>query len=121
VKPGKPILFGSRDRTLLFGLPGNPVSVLAALELFVRPALAALQGATEPGPHLEPARLAGSARRDPARDAFLRGTVRAGEVTLLTGQESHMIVRAAAANALVHVPRGDGDLAAGDTVDVIRL
>jgi molybdopterin molybdotransferase len=121
VKPGKPLLFGSRNGTLLFGLPGNPVSVLAGLELFVRPALRALQGAVDPGPRFEPARLAGAARRDPARDAFLRGTVRAGEVELLTGQESHMIVRAAAANALVHVPRGEGDLAAGDTVRVIRL
>jgi molybdopterin molybdotransferase len=95
--------------------------VLAGLELFVRPALRALQGASDPGPRFEPARLAGSARRDPVRDAFLRGTVRGGDVTLLTGQESHMIVRAAAANALVHVPRGDGELAPGDTVRVIRL
>jgi molybdopterin molybdotransferase len=121
VKPGKPILFGSRDGTLLFGLPGNPVSVLAGLELFVRPALRALQGATDPGPRFEPARLASATRRDPARDAFLRGTVHGGEVALLSGQESHMIVRAAAANALVHVPRGDGDLAAGETVQLIRI
>jgi molybdopterin molybdotransferase len=121
VKPGKPILFGSRQGTLLFGLPGNPVSVLASLELFVRPALLALQGAADPGPRFEPAQLASAARRDRARDAFLRGTARAGEVELLTGQESHMIVRAAAANALVHVPRGEGELAAGDTVQVIRL
>jgi len=121
VKPGKPILFGSRDGGLLFGLPGNPVSVLAGLELFVRPALRALQGAKDPGPRFEPARLTGCARRDPARDAFLRGIVREGDVELLTGQESHMIVRAAAANALVHVPRGDGELATGDTVRVIRL
>jgi molybdopterin molybdotransferase len=121
VKPGKPILFGTLDGTLLFGLPGNPVSVLAGLELFVRPALRALQGAGDPGPRFDPVRLAGSARRDPGRDAFLRGTVRDGQVSLLSGQESHMIVRAAAANALVHVPRGEGELAAGDTVRVIRL
>ena len=49
VKPGKPVAFGVRDRTLVFGLPGNPVSALVGFELFVRPAVRALQGA-EPGP-----------------------------------------------------------------------
>jgi molybdopterin molybdotransferase len=121
VKPGKPLLFGTRDRTLLFGLPGNPVSVLVGLELFVRPALRALQGATDPGPRFEPALLARAVRRDPARDVLVRARLRDGEVEALAGQESHMIVRAAAANALAHVPRGEGELAAGDLVSVIRL
>ncbi len=45
VKPGKPISFGVADgRRLVFGLPGNPVSVLVGFELFVRPAVLALQG-----------------------------------------------------------------------------
>ena len=43
-KPGKPIAFAVRGKTLVFGLPGNPVSSLVAFELFVRPALRALQG-----------------------------------------------------------------------------
>ena len=46
VKPGKPIAFAIRGTTLVFGLPGNPVSSLVGFELFVRPALLALQGAT---------------------------------------------------------------------------
>ncbi len=45
VKPGKPLSFGVRGRTLVFGLPGNPVSCLVCFELFVRPAVLALQGA----------------------------------------------------------------------------
>ncbi len=52
VKPGKPIAFGVRGDTLVFGLPGNPVSSLVGFELFVRPALRALQGARDPGPQL---------------------------------------------------------------------
>jgi molybdopterin molybdotransferase len=44
IKPGKPISFGVRDATLVFGLPGNPVSSLVGCELFVKPALRALQG-----------------------------------------------------------------------------
>jgi molybdopterin biosynthesis enzyme len=39
----------------------------------------------------------------------------------VTGQESHMIVRSAAADALVHIPRGNGELAAGSTVRWLRL
>src|SRR5213596_3100781 len=50
VKPGKPLSFGVRGRTLVFGLPGNPVSSLVCFELFVRPAVMALQRAREPGP-----------------------------------------------------------------------
>ena len=44
IRPGKPVAFGVRDRTLVFGLPGNPVSALVGCELFVRPAVRALQG-----------------------------------------------------------------------------
>ncbi|MEM7516578.1 MAG: gephyrin-like molybdotransferase Glp [Planctomycetota bacterium] len=44
IKPGKPIWFGKRGRTLVFGLPGNPVSTMTCHEVFVRPALALLGG-----------------------------------------------------------------------------
>src|SRR5206468_3568298 len=50
VKPGKPLSFGVRGRTLVFGLPGNPVSSLVCFELFVRPAVLALQGYADPKP-----------------------------------------------------------------------
>jgi molybdopterin molybdotransferase len=125
VKPGKPVSFGVRGRTLVFGLPGNPVSSLVGCELFVKPALLALQGAVEPGPAFLPGKLARAVRRDPARTELLRATrVEADEAVLLepiTGQESHMIVRAAAADALVLVPRGEGELAAGTAVRYLAL
>jgi molybdopterin molybdotransferase len=125
VKPGKPVSFGVRGQTLVFGLPGNPVSSLVGYELFVRPALLALQGAAEPGPVYEPGLLAAPARRNPHRDELLRAqlTVRDGEVRLepITGQESHMIARAAGANALVLAPQGTGELAAGERVRYLRL
>jgi molybdopterin molybdotransferase len=111
VKPGKPISFGMRGATLVFGLPGNPVSTLVGFELFVRPALRALEGERDPGPRFRQARLARPVRRNDARDELVRARWRDGELEPLGGQESHMIVRAAAADALVHVPRGDGELA----------
>ena len=125
VRPGKPLAFGSRGATLVFGLPGNPVSALVAVELFVRPALLALQGAARPGPHYQAGRLASALRRNAARDDLVRARTRddAGETVLepLSGQESHMIARAAAADALVLVPAGEGELAAGDRVRYLRL
>ena len=125
VKPGKPIVFGTRGRTLVFGLPGNPVSSLVGFELFVRPAILALQGSSEPLPRYEVGRLARPIRRDPARDELARATrVRTEDGALLeplTGQESHMIARAARADALVLVRRGEGELAAGSAVPYLSL
>jgi molybdopterin molybdotransferase len=125
IKPGKPVSFGVRGETLVFGLPGNPVSALVGCELFVKPALRALQGQREPLPRLESGVLATPLQRNDARDEFVRARSRLDRngVVLepLSGQESHMIARAAAADALVHVPRGDGELAAGARVAWIRL
>ncbi|NUT55323.1 MAG: molybdopterin molybdotransferase MoeA, partial [Thermoleophilia bacterium] len=125
VRPGKPLAFGARGDTLVFGLPGNPVSSLVSVELFVRPALLALQGAAEPGPRYETATLAEALRRNPARDHLARARTRSGAdgTTLepLSGQESHMIARAAGADALVLVPAGEGELAAGSTARFLRL
>ena len=111
VKPGKPISFGVRDATLVFGLPGNPVSTLVGFELFVRPALRALEGERDPGPRFRQAPLARPVRRNDARDELVRARWQDGALEALGGQESHMIVRAAAADALVLVPRGEGELA----------
>jgi molybdopterin molybdotransferase len=125
IKPGKPVSFGVRGERLVFGLPGNPVSSLVGCELFVKPALRALQGIADPLPRFEPGRLAAGLRRNEERDEFVRARLRFdGDVLVLepvTGQESHMIVRSAGADALVHVPRGNGELAAGSTVRWLRL
>jgi molybdopterin biosynthesis enzyme len=85
----------------------------------------ALQGAAEPGPVFRQGRLTAAVRRNAQRDEFVRARTRAAENGVLlepvTGQESHMIVRAAAADALVLAPRGDGELAAGATVRYLPL
>ena len=125
VKPGKPISFGVAGNRLVFGLPGNPVSVLVGFELFVRPALLALQGAAEPGPLFERGLLGSEVTRNPARDELVRARVRRRSegpvVEPLAGRESHMIARAAGADALVLIPRGNGDLSAGEPVEFLRI
>ena len=125
VKPGKPIAFAVRDATLIFGLPGNPVSSLVGYELFVRPAVDALQGASAPRPRLHTAILGRSVRRTAQRDELVRARTRIEDdvvhVDPLDGQDSHMIARAAAADALVLVRRGDGELAAGTQVSYLSM
>jgi len=125
VKPGKPLSFGVRNSTLVFGLPGNPVSSLVGAILFVRPALFARQGLADPRPAFEVARTASTLRRNAHRDEFLRARRRLGDdgvtVEAIVGQESHMIVRASSADALVHVPRGSGEIAAGETVRYVAV
>jgi molybdopterin molybdotransferase len=121
VKPGKPLAFGVRHRTLVFGLPGNPVSSLVASVLFVVPALRALQGERDPGPRYEHGVLARAVQADPRRDELVRARLTAGELEPLSGQESHMIVRAAEANALIFVPSGGNELPAGTSVAFLRV
>jgi molybdopterin molybdotransferase len=125
VKPGKPVAFGTRRDHLVFNLPGNPVSVLVTYELFVRPAVDALLGLPDPLPAYGRGRLAGPVRRNPHRDEFVRARSRRdGDGVLLeplTGQESHMIVRAGRADALVAVEAGQGEVRAGEEVRYLTL
>jgi molybdopterin molybdotransferase len=120
MRPGKPIAFGVRGRTLVFGLPGNPVSALVGCLLFVVPALLALQGDLHPEPPFRPGVLAAGVRRREERDDFVRARVRfeaeGAIVDPIDGQESHMIARATSADALVQVPRGRGMLDHGSRV-----
>jgi molybdopterin molybdotransferase len=125
VKPGKPIWFGVRGQTLVFGLPGNPVSALVGSELFVRPAVLALQGVVDAGPRFALGTLTEPVRRNDARDELVRArsSLDGGRLVLrpVAGQDSHMIVRAAEADALVFVPRGEGELAPGEPVRYLPL
>jgi molybdopterin molybdotransferase len=125
VKPGKPLSFGVRGSTLVFGLPGNPVSSLVGALLFVRPALLARQGLADPGPTFDVGRTATALRRNARRDEFTRARRAFGDdgvvLEAITGQESHMIVRASSADALVHVPRGEGEIAAGQIVRYVAV
>ncbi|HET9094760.1 MAG TPA: gephyrin-like molybdotransferase Glp [Solirubrobacteraceae bacterium] len=127
IKPGKPLSFGVREatpgeRTLVFGIPGNPVSVLVCFELFVRPALAALQGASHPRPAVVPASLAVAVQRNPERDEMIRVRRHAdGRIEPLRGQESHQLALSALSDGLARIPAGTGALPAGSPVGYLPL
>ncbi len=125
MRPGKPLAFGVRGNTLVFGLPGNPVSSLVGCLLFVKPALLALQGHPDPAPAFRPGRLATAVTPRPERDDYVRARVVWSDdgalLEPILGQESHMIVHTTAADAIVHIPRGPDALAAGAKVGFLPL
>ncbi len=125
MRPGKPLSFATRGNTLVFGLPGNPVSTLVGCLLFVRPAILALQGHPHPAPPFRPGRVASELRRRPERDDFVRACVRWSDdgpiLEPILGQESHMIVRSSLAEAIIRVPRGVEPLPPGSVLEYLPL
>ena len=125
LQPGKPTWFGRRGQVLVFGLPGNPVSAVVTFSLFVRPALAALQGLTEQR-HLEPEAVLGTAvRRNPDREQAVRVRLerRNGALVAMPNgpQGSHIVTSLLGADALAFIPAGEGELEAGAAVALERL
>jgi molybdopterin molybdotransferase len=124
LRPGKPTWFGTRGATLAFGLPGNPVSAMVTFQLFARPALAALQGA-QPDAARTTAVLARPIARNRQRDEAVRVHLThtdAGLVAEPTGaQGSHMLTSMLGADGLAMVLHGEGELAAGERVEVELL
>lgn len=70
MRPGKPLMFGTRGKTLIFGLPGNPVSAMVTALVFIRPALRAWLGYTGAITWRLP--LAGPTPPNTARRHFMR-------------------------------------------------
>jgi molybdopterin molybdotransferase len=124
LQPGKPTWFGTRDETLVFGLPGNPVSVMVTFHLFARPALRALQGA-DPGVRAGGARLGEPLRRNPKRDQMVRVRLEAGDGGWVArptkAQMSHVLTSMLGADALARVPAGDGVIDADERIDIELL
>ena len=125
LKPGKPIVFGKIEDKLMFGLPGNPVSVAVTFNLFARPALRAMQGATEKTlPELTTV-LARNVKAAPDRDSYLPAVLRTDEDGRLLAEPlkwggSSDFVSFARANGLIIVPAGAA-FAAGDRAKCLRL
>lgn len=127
IKPGKPLWFGRRGSTLVFGLPGNPVSCLLDHEVFVRPALRRLEGQDEAA-CLEPlgrGRWNAEPPRTNPRQQNLPVTVERGEdggdvLTPIEWSGSADIVGLSTCTAMAVVPAG-GTVRTGDLVDYRRL
>jgi molybdopterin molybdotransferase len=118
-----PVRQGEHDRVPIFTLPGNPVSAYVSFQVFVRPAIGALQGYDGLGLETVRAEVTGPLRSPPGRRSFLRGVLdrSAGRVEPLTGQGSHQVATLGKANALITVPEWAVKMEAGETAEVLVL
>jgi molybdopterin molybdotransferase len=124
MKPGKPVFFGTRGCTLVFGLPGNPVSSLVCFELFVRPALRRLRGHADPGPHLVQAELTEDFPYKTDRPTYYPARLESGangwRVRPVPWFGSPDLRALVAADAFVVFPVGDHRYRAGQVFSVLR-
>jgi molybdenum cofactor synthesis domain-containing protein len=124
LRPGKPTVFGKVGDKLIFGLPGNPVSVAVTFNLFARAALRAMQGATEKTLPEVTAVLARNVKGSPDRDSYLPAVLRTDDGRLLAEPlkwgGSSDFVSFARANGLIVVPAGTS-ITPGDIAKCLRL
>lgn len=125
LRPGKPLWFGVANQTLVFGLPGNPVSGLVGFVLLVRPALAQLAGRDPWDAPVQQAALTDPQQQRGERPTYFPAKCQAGpagiSVTPLPWQGSADLRTLSEANCLIHFPAGDRDYQAGDQVEVVML
>jgi molybdopterin molybdotransferase len=128
MRPGRPMAFGriaSHDRgAYLFGLPGNPVAVMVSFYFFVRDALLRMSGAdASPLPRLQATSLS-AIRKKPGRTEYQRGILAPDSDGIwkvkLTGAQGSGILRSMSdANCIIVLDDAQGDIAAGDLVQVV--
>ncbi len=125
MQPGRPTLVGRRGDCLVFGLPGNPVSVLVITELLVVPALKTMMGYADVHPPRRKARLLEPARHRPGRLAhvpgILSGTPEGWAVRPLPYHGSAHVHALSQANYLIALPPDAAELPASSLVDVVEL
>jgi molybdopterin molybdotransferase len=124
IKPGGPILFGTRGSTIVFSLPGNPVSAAVTFGQFVAPAIAAMTGASA-----EPLRLTARLEHDVSKSDgkmhFMRGILGRSGATFTVrsagAQSSNMISTLAASDCLVVLPEERSKFKTDEEVEVRLL
>jgi molybdopterin molybdotransferase len=125
LKPGKPVFFGTHERGLVFGLPGNPVSAMVCFELFVRPAIRRLAGHGVPGPVLVRATLAEDfphrSDRPTYHPAWLKDDETGRQVRAVPWFGSPDLRSLTRANCFVVLPAGDHLYRAGTPMSVLRV
>ena len=134
MRPGSPFAAGriragdspDAQSAVLFGLPGNPVAAMVTFLALVRPAILAMMGAQPAPPVRLQARCAEPLRKKPGRTEFQRGIVTreaGGQLTVrATGHQGSGVLRSMVeANGLIVLPHDQGDLAAGETVEVMMF
>lgn len=129
IRPGKPVMFGVYDvgdeRTLVFGLPGNPVSTMITFQQFVLPAMRTMLTMTEQPLQLS-ARLTSSINKTDSKRHFIRGNFSTDDngklIVATTGtQSSGALSSVSKANCLIVLPENSGFQESGEDVTIELL
>lgn len=121
IKPGKPLVLGTKGRQVVLGLPGNPVSAQVTFALFGLPLLRKMQGHLRPAPQFHSYTLTTGIRQAKGRRGFHRVTLDGQTATPLAGQSSGSVLSMALADGLAVVHESLDELAAKERVEVLRL
>jgi molybdopterin molybdotransferase len=126
MRPGRPMAVGRIGKSILFGLPGNPVAVMVTFLAFVRPALLRMMGSTHQAPPMLKARSLESLRKKAGRTEYQRGTVSSAadgslHVRAIGNQGSGVLSSMVKANGLIVLHHSQGNVAPGDEVDVMMF
>jgi molybdopterin molybdotransferase len=126
MRPGRPMAVGRLGHCTLFGLPGNPVAVMVTFLAFVRPALLKMAGSSAVPHPLLKAKSAQAIRKKPGRTEYQRAIVFSlpdGTLSArLTGQQgSGVLSSMVQANGLLVLDHAQGDVSAGDEVNVLMF
>ena len=125
IKPGHPLAFGTTQKNIVFGLPGNPVSSMVCFEEFVAPALRRMLGHSRLYRRTVTARLAHAIKFRPGRTEFVRVQLscdEAGYVVSSTGtQSSGVLLSMARADGLLVIPANSNGLMVNEQVRVQLL
>jgi molybdopterin molybdotransferase len=126
MRPGRPMAVGRIGPAILFGLPGNPVAVMVTFLAFVRPALLRMMGCSNAQPPLLKARSEEPIRKKAGRTEYQRGVVSTGsdgslQVRTTGNQGSGVLSSMVQANGLIVLHHAQGNVAAGDQVDVMMF
>jgi len=116
-KPGKPLLFGTRGHRAVFGLPGNPASVLTCFYEYVRPAMSIMTGDSK-NMIVRKAALTHAHKKPAGLTHFLKAKVEGDSVSLKGGQESYKLSSYADANCIAVLPEEATDFEAGQFIEI---
>ena len=122
VKPGKPTVFGTVGRKMVFGMPGNPVSAMAIARVLAEPSLRKAMGCSNPGPKQVRARLTKDIKKKSDRLWFIHGQLKLAEDVTVTPVKNHGsadLPAAARGNCLIEAPKGKTLIEEGSFVNVV--
>ncbi len=119
-RPGKPLFFGNKDRKLVFGLPGNPSSVLTCFYMYVLPVITGMRGYKQ-GLRQQQVPLSQTYQKNTQLTHFLKGWYDGQKATPLGAQESYRMRSFAEANCLIEIEEGAVNLQEGDLVTIHLL